>query len=284
LFYGASSFTLFVAIVVNNASLQPGSDAESAVVDGDRHSLTRFQVIFRLEIDQAVGVLETEAHDGFSLDGRVVDVDIGNVGKVDQRHDVAHAKHLVENELFQISGVVSQRGDGEIGESEHGQVEPTQLGQSCHHVIHALVRDSRVGDVEAVDILEFGEMFGADVSHFVVPILLHDQRLQRLDVTDPFHVVIRQSSVHRYIQMFQSREDILCLESVEELVREQAADESELLERRRESGDGDEGQVEVFEVKEGQIGEGRRQEGEERIRYRRRLQVLALNGESSEGI
>ena len=42
----------------------------------------------------SLGVLETEAHDGFSLDGRVVDVDIGNVGKVDQRHDVAHAKHL----------------------------------------------------------------------------------------------------------------------------------------------------------------------------------------------
>ena len=46
-----------------------------------------------------------------------------------------------------------------------------------------MVGNSRVGYVEAADVFEFGEMFGSNVSHFVVAVLLHDQRLQRLDVT-----------------------------------------------------------------------------------------------------
>ena len=41
-------------------------------------------------------VLQTEGHDGFSFDGSVVDVDVGNVWEANQRHDVAHAENLTK--------------------------------------------------------------------------------------------------------------------------------------------------------------------------------------------
>lgn len=220
------------------------SDAEAAIVDGNSHPSTRLQVVLEFEIDHAFWVLQTEGHDGFSFDGSVVDVDVGNVGEADQRHDVAHAENLVQDENFQVPGVISQSRDGEVGELEHGEVEASELGQARDHVIHALVGNAGIGDVQAVDILESGKMSGAQIRHIVIPILLHDQSLQRFDVTDSFHVMIGEAGIHRHIQMFQLWKYVFCLELVEELLRKEASLEAESPQGRRERVEGDEGEVE----------------------------------------
>ena len=108
--------------------------------------------------------------------------------------------------------------------------------------IKTLVGNAGIGDVQAVDILESGKMSGAQIRHIVIPVLLHDQSLQRFDVTecgterrfriqlpfrytgalekrdplsplkrpDSFHVMIGEAGIHRHIQMFQLWKYIFC--------------------------------------------------------------------------